>query len=443
MTFAPSTLVLVLSSFAVGALFGWVLQRTSSRQAVNRLRQAMTREVTRLQDRLDQCTEDLTAETRSLGQARNQGEELRSALAASESECVRLEEQLARMAALETTVERLTSGIRASADELRRLRISNNEKARALDALQTSASEMGAELRATQLTLNETTRSLSEAQAQNGRLEEGLAVARRVADVAREQVDALAVAEQRVRKLETEVRTLRFEKDRNPAYGSRPVLVPVPDPFAAPRLDARADAGETADGRGSSTPRPGARSAAGKGVNAAATNDGQEEKEGQTRRQPDPGGSQGDAAAESTDGASPTGAAGAAGAAGATGAAGSTREQPLNDGTATPGQDGAATEERGQQPLPLEQLVDVLGAGVREMARRWDQAMSADADDARPASQRRDSFDRLDEKMRKEAMRFARRLDETESGDEPRPARSLFERLLGEVLDEVRRERRR
>lgn len=551
MIFAPSTLILVIASFIVGALFGWVLQRTSSRQAVSRLRLAMNREVTRLQDRLDQCTEELTAETRSLGQARNQGEELRVALAASESECARLEEELARLPALEASVKRLSNGIRAGADELRRLRTSNGERTQALAALQASASESTTELRATELKLNETARTLAEAQAQNQRLEEGLAVARRVADVAREQVDALAVAEQRVRRLEAQLRTLRGDRDRGPVTGHRPVLVPVPDPFAAPtpRFGARvSDDPGSASRPGPTRPRPVAAdpgepaepverahsansadsadsgdSGAGAERGSAATQTPAGDRDAQTPAEPalkeqvlhaqtqqehvqqeqvqqeqiqqdqipispDPGsrrvhveGDPTSAAAAEGAGAAPAGAdgaggrtaaetggtAGTAGSAGTAGAEppGATGEPPAGDGSGTPGPDGPAAEDR-NPPRPLEQLVDVLGAGIRQMARHWDQAMEQAAGDGRSPRPRHDAFDQFAEKLDREARRFARRVDEAghdEAGHddgashsdtaghgdtagrsgEPRAQRSLFERLLGEVLEEVRRERRR
>jgi len=108
----------------------------------------------------------------------------------------------------------------------------------------------------------------------------------------------------------------------------------------------------------------------------------------------------------------------------------------------------------------------VLGAGIRQMARHWDQAMEQAAGDGRSPRPRHDAFDQFAEKLDREARRFARRVDEAghdEAGHddgashsdtaghgdtagrsgEPRAQRSLFERLLGEVLEEVRRERRR
>ena len=376
MTFAPATLLLVVASFIVGALLGWVLQRASARQSLARLRQAMAGEVSRLQDRLDQCTSDLTAETRALGQARNHGEDLRTALSASETRCRQLEGEVARLPALEETIQRLTNGLRGGADELRRLRASNHERAQALDDLQASASQAAEALQATQIRLNETLRSLAEAAAENARLEEQLAVARRVADVAREQVNALATAERRVEMLEGRLQTLQGAGDKIEIDLISPVTPPA----------------------GSSTAESPAQAASEQAFDPA--------------RQPPGAGSQAESeATESTAESEPT--------------------------QARPETTASTQEARETRDAPaMEQLVEALGAGIREMARKFDESI-------RNQGRGDDPFDRLDEKMRREAQRFARRQGAAGRFDDAAPRPGLFERLLGEVLDEVRRERRR
>ena len=376
MTLAPATLLLVVASFIVGALLGWVLQRASARQSLAQLRQAMTSEVSRLQDRLDQCTSDLTAETRALGQARNHGEDLRAALSASETRCEQLEDEVARLPALEETIQRLTNGLRGGADELRRLRASNHERAQALDDLQASASQAAEELQATQIRLNETLRSLAEAAAENARLEEQLAVARRVADVAREQVNALAMAEQRVEMLESRLQALQGASDK--------IEIDLISPVTPP----------------------------GRATTAESPTQAASEQAFDSTRQPPGAGSQPESEpTESKAESEPT--------------------------QARPEAEASTQEARETRDAPaMEQLVEALGAGIREMARKFDESI-------RNQGQGDDPFDRLDEKMRREARRFARRHGAAGRFDDPAPRPGLFERLLGEVLDEVRRERRR
>lgn len=351
MTLAPATVVFAVISFVVGALLGWVVHRVSARQSVSRMRQVMVGEVSRLQSRLDQCTADLTAETRALGQARNHGEELRKALAASEAQRRQLDHEVARLPALEATIERLTKGVRAGADELKRLRAHHAERALALDDLQASVSDAAEELQATRSRLEESQRSLSEAQARNGRLEENLAVARRVAAVARGQVDALAAAEQRIERLEQQLQAMRAA---------------AADEAARPRTleSSAAQSGPAQDG-------------------------------------------------------------------------------PAQDADPRSTEEAADAPRPGNPPPAFEQLAEVLGAGIRELARKFDEVLDARAPVDGSPRQPADVSEQINESIRREAGRFTGRQDDAPRDDEPPSRQSLFERLLGDVLDEVRRERRR
>ena len=344
----------------------------------------MASEVSRLQDRLDQCTSDLTAETRALGQARNHGEDLRTALSVSETRCRQLEGEVARLPALQETIERLTNGLRGGADELRRLRASNHERAQAFDDLQASASRAAEELQATQVRLNETLRSLAEAAAQNARLEEQLAVARRVADIARDQVDALATAEQRVEMLQKQLQALQGAGDRIEIDLISPVTPPA----------------------GSTTAEPPAQEAA-------------PEEAFEPTRQP-PGAAEHREAQPESD---PT-------------ESEPTRSRPEGTASAREASDGRDTRDA----ATMEQLVEALGAGIREVARKFDETIR-DQTQGDELPQGSGPFDRLEEKMRREAQRFARRHDPAGRSDDAAPRPSLFERVLGEVLDEVRRRR--
>ena len=115
------------------------------------------------------------ARERALRDARREVERLQGALAASEIERARLEIMASRLPQLEATIERLSNGVRAGADELRRLGAERRQRVDRFTALRSRHRDLVARLELTQVRLNETARLLAEAQAQNRRLEEELA----------------------------------------------------------------------------------------------------------------------------------------------------------------------------------------------------------------------------------------------------------------------------
>ena len=100
--------------------------------------------------------------------------ELRAALAASEVERGRLGALAGRLPQLEATVARLSKGLRAGADELRRLGLDSRQQRQHGKALRARNRELLARLQMLQVRYNEAARLLAEAQAQNARLEEEL-----------------------------------------------------------------------------------------------------------------------------------------------------------------------------------------------------------------------------------------------------------------------------
>ena len=147
----PAILAWLAAVLAVVALIGWGCSVRRAAQVRERAVRDAGREVDRLQ----------------------------GALAASEIERARLEIMAARLPQLEASIERLSNGVRAGADELRRLRAEHRQQSGRLAALQGRHRELVARLQVTQVRLNEAARLLAEAQAQNRRLEEELAASAR------------------------------------------------------------------------------------------------------------------------------------------------------------------------------------------------------------------------------------------------------------------------
>ena len=96
------------------------------------------------------------------------------ALAACEDECARLEAELARLPRYERKIERLTVGLRAGADEMRRLGDRNRQLQRYGEQMLARHSELQSQLETAQVRFNETARLLVEAQTLNARLEDEL-----------------------------------------------------------------------------------------------------------------------------------------------------------------------------------------------------------------------------------------------------------------------------
>ena len=143
----PAALALLTAVVAVVALLGWIVCAWRGHRARQRL--------------LDRADEALS--------------EVQAALSVSEGERARLAALAQRLPQLELTIERLSAGLRAGADEMRRLGVDKRLQVQRSELLLARNQELLAKLQLTLVRYNETVRLLVEAQALNARLEEELA----------------------------------------------------------------------------------------------------------------------------------------------------------------------------------------------------------------------------------------------------------------------------